>query len=358
MRKRLAVSIAFVVGVGTAVPLVAAGDAPKTEKVTLGDPTLTSGVPGKGPLATAEIRKWLDDPRNHATIEPILPLGLDAGQTTIKGLADNPMTRAKIELGRQLYFDPRLSADGTVSCATCHEPKSGWAAHTKTGEGIRGQKGARNSPVSFNRIVSDAQFWDGRAKSLEEQAVGPIQNPVEMGNTHANCVKTLAAIEGYKLQFERIFGGVSIDAVGKAIATFERAVVTGPSTFDYYERWARYRDVADADLKEDAVLAAKTQEARETYAVHPMSDAAVRGRNLFFGKANCSACHVGANLSDESYRNLGVGMDSEAPDLGRYEVTKDEKDKGKFKTPTCRNVAETAPYMHDGPPVETGRLPK
>ncbi len=348
MRSRTVASFVLVAAAGAAIPLAASGDEPKTERVGLGDPSRTSGIPGAGPLTIDEIRKWLDDPRNHVVLEPILPLGLDAAQGGIKGLAENPMTRAKIELGRQLYFDPRLSADGTVSCATCHDPTMGWAAHTKTGVGIRGQKGGRNSPVSFNRILTDAQFWDGRAKSLEEQAVGPIQNPVEMGNTHEVCAKTVAGIEGYKLQFDRIFGGVTIDAVGKALAAFERAVVTGPSPFDYYERWLRLKDVTAAEIRENPELAALAKLAREEYAAHKMSDSAVNGRNLFFGKANCSACHVGANLSDESYRNIGVGMDAEKPDLGRFEVTKDEKDKGKFKTPTCRNVAQTAPYMHDG----------
>ncbi|MCE9637977.1 MAG: c-type cytochrome [Planctomycetes bacterium] len=314
----------------------------------LGTPLLTAGIPGTGALTTDEIRAWLADPKHHVVIDPILPYGLDAGAGQEKGLATNPLTRAKIELGRQLYFDPRLSADGTVSCATCHDPKAGWAMHTKTGEGIRGQKGGRNSPASYNRILSDLQFWDGRAATLEDQAVGPIANPIEMGNTHEACVKSVAGIEGYKLQFDRIFGGVTIDAVGKALATFERAIITGPSPFDHHERWARFRDVTQAEMNDDLELAALVSEAKEGVTKNPMSASAIRGRDLYFGKANCTKCHVGPNLTDESYRNIGVGMDAKEPDLGRFVVTKVERDRGAFKTPTVRNVAETAPYMHDG----------
>lgn len=318
------------------------------QKVLLGTPELTAGIPGKGPLAVAEIRAWLANPRNHATLQVELPLGLSSGEASMKGLAANPLTRAKIELGRQLYFDPRLSADGTVSCATCHDPNAGWAAHTPTGVGIRGQKGGRNSPASYNRILSDLQFWDGRAKTLEEQAVGPIANPVEMGNTHAACVKTIAGVEGYRLQFERIFGGVTIDAVGKALASFERAVVTGPAPFDYYERANAFRNVTAQDMADDELLGNAARAAREAAAKHPMSQSAVRGRDLYFGKAACSVCHVGANLSDEAFHNLGVGITADKPDLGRFVVTNEPKDRGSFKTPTIRNVAQTAPYMHDG----------
>lgn len=312
------------------------------------DATLTTGIPGEGDLSVAEIRAWLDDPAVHEALTVELPLGLHVGKGQEKGLDANPLTRAKIELGRQLYFDPRLSADGTISCATCHHPDTGWTAHTKTGEGIRGQEGGRNSPVSFNRILSDVQFWDGRAPTLEAQAVGPIENPIEMGSTHAACVEAVNGIEGYRIQFERIFGGVDIDAIGKAIAAFERAVVTGPAPFDYHEDAQRFADVTDEDLADDPDFAAQVKGARDAYAANPMSDSAVRGRGLFFGKANCTACHIGPNLSDETFRNLGVGMDAETPDLGRYEITKVEKDKGCFKTPTVRNVTQTAPYMHDG----------
>ncbi|MCB9922887.1 MAG: c-type cytochrome [Planctomycetaceae bacterium] len=327
------------------------------EKVMLGSPELTAGIPGDGALTTEQIETWLADPKNHATLEVELPLGLSAGAGQIVIPADNPMTRAKIELGRQLYFDKRLSADSTVSCADCHHPDEGYARHTQFGVGIGGQEGGRNSPVSFNRILSGAQFWDGRAASLEEQAVGPIANPIEMGNTHEAAVDTVKKIEGYRLQFAKVFeDGVTIDNIGKAIATFERAIVTGPSPFDYYEpvhaMQVAFKDDLedlealkddDPDLYEDYMAKLKTSEE------HPMSESAKRGREVFFtAKGSCTACHVGANLADEKYHNLGIGMDQEEPDLGRFAVTKDDKDRGAFKTPTVRNIGLTAPYMHDG----------
>jgi cytochrome c peroxidase len=132
---------------------------------------------------------------------------LAAGKEAVYIPADNPLTRAKIELGRQLYFDRRLSVDGTVSCADCHSPAAGYGANTQFGVGVKGQTGNRNSPTSFNRILSKAQFWDGRAKDLEAQAVGPIANPIEMGHSHAAVVKFVTANEGYRIQFEKVFGG-------------------------------------------------------------------------------------------------------------------------------------------------------
>jgi cytochrome c peroxidase len=316
----------------------------------LGSPELTAGIPGEGPLTVEQVRAWLDDPRNHETLEIELPLGLAEGALQVKGLADNPLTRAKIELGRQLYFDTRLSADGTISCASCHDPGEGFARHTPFGVGIKGQTGIRNSPVSFNRILSDKQFWDGRAGSLEEQAIGPIQNPIEMGNTHEACLASLTAIEGYQIQFERIFGAFTIQEVGKALAAFERVLVTGPSPFDYQKQLDAFAALDPESLKEDdPELYESYVQAKAQAEAHPMSDSALRGKELYFSqKASCSACHVGANLTDELYHNLGVGMDAAEPDLGRFAVTMEEKDKGAFKTPTIRNVALTAPYMHDG----------
>ncbi len=328
-----------------------------TETVTLGTAELTSGIPGEGPLKVTEIQAWLDKPENHVTLNVVLPMGLSAGQSAIKGLDKNPLTRAKIELGRQLYFDKRLSADNTISCADCHHPDEGWARHTQFGEGIDGQTGNRNSPVSYNRILSDAQFWDGRAGSLEEQAVGPIANPIEMGNTHEKAVATLKGIEGYVIQFEKIFpDGITIDNVGKALASFERAVVTNPSPYDYNEAILAMRkafgdelDDLEALKEDDPQLHAKYTAALAEAEKHPMSDSAKRGREIFFtAKGGCTACHVGPNLTDEKYHNLGVGMDAAEPDLGRYAVSNEDVDRGAFKTPTIRNVAQTAPYMHDG----------
>jgi cytochrome c peroxidase len=323
-----------------------------SDEVVLGDPALTAGVPGVGLLTAEALDAWLSDPANHKTLKVQLPAGLDAAQANVYIPADNPMTRAKIELGRQLYFDERLSSDNTISCASCHDPFQGYGAETAFGIGVRGQQGGRNSPISYNRILSKSQFWDGRAGSLEEQAVGPVANPIEMGNTHATCVETLKKIPGYNKQFDVIFSdGVTIDNVGMAIATFERAIVTGPAPSDAYDAVIKFEKVFADDLEyldEEPELNAKYTKLKKAVAQSPMSDSAQRGMVLFAGKANCTACHAGANFTDEQYHNLGVGMATDKPDLGRYEVTKDDKDRGAFKTPTLRNVAMSPPYMHDG----------
>ena len=332
-----------------AVPTAGGAAAAARERVMLGDPTLTAGVPGTGPITLEQIDQWLANPKTAVELEPVLPLGLSQGAAQIKGLDKNPLTRAKIELGRQLYFDPRLSVDSTVSCASCHNPVEGYSAHTKTGVGIRDQRGGRNSPVSFNRILSGAQFWDGRADSLEAQAVGPIQNPIEMGFTHEGVVKRLGEMPVYKKQFDKIFGELTIDRVGQAIAAFERVLVTAPSPYDHNEQLQSFAALDADDIAEDADLAAKYAAAKAAVEAQPMSEEAKRGREIFFTeKGNCTACHVGANLADENYHNIGIGMDKPEPDVGRFAVTKDPADTGAFKTPTVRNVALSAPYMHDG----------
>jgi len=333
-----------------------AADAPAAakadKKIVLGPEAseLTSGIPGKGAITAAELQAWLNNPKNHEPIEFDLPLGLAAGASQIRGVEANPLTRAKIELGRQLYFDNRLSGDQTISCASCHDPKFAYAFNTQFGVGIRGLKGNRNSPPAYNRILSDVQFWDGRAGSLEEQALGPIANDIEMGGAHDACVTCLAGIPGYQQQFDKIFGGLTIENVGKAIATFERTLVTGPSPWDYYEQLVPFRDVDLEALEEESPEAfARYKELLAASEAHPMSDSAKRGRDLFFNdKGGCSACHVGANLTDEKFHNLGVGMAAAEPDLGRFVVSGEEKDKGAFKTPTVRNIAHSGPYMHDG----------
>ena len=321
----------------------------------LGKNELAMRIPGSGPLTNEQIADWLSHSENHKPLAVKLPLGLSLGQSQMKGLEKNPLTLAKIELGRQLYFDNRLSSDNTVSCASCHHPQEGFSRHTPTGVGVKGQKGGRNSPVSYNRILSDAQFWDGRADSLEAQAIGPIQNPIEMGNTHDVMVKTLKEIEGYSMQFEKIFpgSGFTIDNVGKAIAAFERTLVTGPAPYDYSEAYKRFATLAPEDLEELKTDSPETytqyEEAKLLAEANPMSESAIRGQELFFSKrVGCSNCHVGANLADEQYHNLGIGMAAKEPDLGRFTETQVEKDKGAFKTPTIRNVALSAPYMHDG----------
>lgn len=250
-----------------------------------------------------------------------VPLGLDADIS--KWIPeDNPLTPAKIELGKKLYFDPRLSVDGTVSCATCHHPQFGFSNGVPVSAGFKGQLGNRNSPTVLNRLYSQAQFWDGRAASLEEQALGPVQNPVEMANTLEGMVGTLNKIAGYKAEFKKAFGSEAITAegVGKAIAAFERTLLSGDSAFDRFQ-------------------------AGDTKA---LSEPAKSGFALFMGKAGCAECHKLPNFTDEEYHNLGVGMDKTNPDLGRYNVTHNVKHKGCFKTPTLRHIAETYPYLHDG----------
>ena len=234
---------------------------------------------------------------------------------------DNPQTDPKVALGRQLFFDPRLSADDTISCATCHEPEHAWANHNAVDIGIQGKKGTRNSGTILDAAYMDVQFWDGRAKTLEEQALGPIHNPVEMGSTLDDVVRKLGAIEGYRAQFQAVFGaGVTTDGIAKAIAAFERTVLSGPSPHDRYVAGDR----------------------------SAMPPSAVRGLRLFNGKARCRTCHGGPMLSDQGFHNIGVGMDRAEPDIGREAVTKDPKDRGRFKTPSLRNLALTWPYMHDG----------
>lgn len=247
-----------------------------------------------------------------------VPLGLQP----IRFPKENPYSPAKWELGRALYFDTRLSADGTVSCATCHDPQKAFTDQAATSKGIKGQFGGRSAPTVINRVYSGAQFWDGRAKTLEEQAVGPMANPIEMGNTHEAIVSNLRQIPGYRAMFQEAFGTgeITIDHAGMAIATFERTVLSGNSAFD------RYRAGNKA----------------------AMTAAQVRGWQVFTDKAKCDQCHEGLNFTLNAFHNLGVGTEKATPDEGRFAVTKNPADWGAFKTPTLRDIANTAPYMHDG----------
>jgi len=248
-----------------------------------------------------------------------IPLGLDEDLNVPE---DNPITREKVELGKLLYFDTRLSDDNTISCATCHDPKKGWTDNEVVSMGIKQQRGPRNAPTVINSTYMLSQFWDGRAKTLEEQAMGPMINPVEMGLAeHDIAVEKIKNTPGYQPLFQKAFGEEpNINNIVKAIASFERTVLGGNSRFDKY------------------------QNGEQT----AMTEQEIRGRELFFGKANCTKCHVGSNFSDSDFHNLGVGMSDPEPDLGRFEVTKKEENKGAFKTPTLRDVTKTAPYMHDG----------
>ena len=201
--------------------------------IRLGSDSLTSGIPGSGTLKMVEVEAWLNKPENHQSLDIELPPALQIGKSQVYIPADNPLTRAKIELGRQIYFDRRFSKNSEVSCADCHHPQFGYAKDTPFGVGVAGQTGNRNSPVAYNRILSKEQFWDGRAGTLEAQAVGPIANPIEMAFTHELAVKFVSENKVYRKQFDKIFGRApNIDDIGRAIASFERVLVTGDSPYD------------------------------------------------------------------------------------------------------------------------------
>ncbi len=238
-----------------------------------------------------------------------------------KDPAENPTTAEKAALGRRLFFEPRLSQDGTVACATCHQPDHGFAGKEPRAIGIRGQVGRRNAPSLFNRTLGAAHFWDGRAATLEEQALKPIEDPLEMGHSVAAVLAFLQKDESYASAFAKAFkDGVTKANLARALAAFERSLHFADSVYDAFIA----ADVAQINAE------------------------AKHGLWLFESKAGCWRCHSGPNFSDEQYRNTGVGWGQEPKDLGRYEVTKKEGDQGRFKTPTLRGAALTPPYMHDG----------
>jgi cytochrome c peroxidase len=288
-----------------------------------------------------------------------VPLGLPADLYASLIPVDNPMTPEKIELGRKLFFDKRLSSDRTVSCATCHDPAQAGATDDPVGVGVRLQKSARNTPTVLNAMFNEQQFWDGRAASLEDQAKMPIINPLEMGvKDHDVLVTNIRAIPEYQAEFAKVFGdrGITVDTIAKALAAFERTQLSGNSPFDRYMTGDR----------------------------NAMSAAAQRGWTLFNGKARCVACHAwnpsSPFFSDFKYHNIGVaaknqnfpalarqarrimeigGAEQEklldqlalAPgtsELGRFLITRQPKDVGAFKTSMLRDIELTAPYFHDG----------
>lgn len=231
----------------------------------------------------------------------------------------NLETPKKISLGKRLFFDPLLSANGRISCASCHVPPKGFADPRPVSIGVGGKRGTRNAPSALNAAYFSRQFWDGRAGSLEEQGIGPLTNPVEMANpsNHA-VVDRLKKKPVYRRLFQSTFGGgVSIDRIVQAIAAYERTLVTPLSAYDQFL------------MGNQSALTPQEK----------------RGFTLFKGKGRCVLCHNGVLLSDQGYHNLGV---EGSKDVGRYAVTHDPLDKGRFRTPGLRNVALTAPYMHDG----------
>ncbi|MHB1606517.1 MAG: cytochrome-c peroxidase [Leptospirales bacterium] len=235
----------------------------------------------------------------------------------------NLQTASKVALGKALFFDPRLSVNGSISCAFCHVPTAGYADPKPVSFGVGGKRGGRNAPSVLNAAYFPLQFWDGRAGSLEEQAIGPLTNPVEMANpNYRSIVLRINKVRSYRVAFYRVFGaGVSVDRIARAIASFERTLVTPNSPYDRYM------------MGEKNALTASQK----------------RGLAIFQGKGRCVTCHNGFLLSDKGYHNLGVPQSgTSSVDVGRYVVTHDTADMGRFRTPSLRNVALTAPYMHDG----------
>ncbi len=234
--------------------------------------------------------------------------------------ADNPLTAERVALGRRLFFDPILSSDRTVACASCHRPDHGFASPDARPKGVGGRTGHRRAPSLLNRAYGTAFFWDGRTGSLEAQALEPITNPDEMGSSVEEAVKRLGADAGYKAEFTKAFGdGVTAANLGKALAAFERVLLRGDRPVDKF---------------------------RERGERNAMTAAELHGLWLYESKGQCWRCHSGKNFTDEGFHNTGVGWGS--TDLGRFAVTWRDADRGRFKTPTLRGVALSPPYMHDG----------
>jgi cytochrome c peroxidase len=254
--------------------------------------------------------------------------GLEAIPKAYQQIPDNPMNQDKLELGWLLFFDPRLSASGLISCNTCHNIGTGGDDNLPTSVGHGWQKGPRNAPTVFNAVYNTAQFWDGRAEDLKEQAKGPVQAGVEMANEPAQVVATLSSMPEYVERFARAFPGeeepVTFDNMAKAIETFEVTLITPDAPFD---RW----------LGGDGTALSAAQQA---------------GLELFIDKG-CAACHSGRNLGGQGYYPFGLikkpGADILPPeDKGRFQVTKTASDEYVFRAAPLRNVALTAPYFHSG----------
>jgi cytochrome c peroxidase len=260
---------------------------------------------------------------------PRLPPGLDLYRPVPE---ENPITPAKIALGRRLFHDRRLSRDGSRSCASCHDPRRAFTDGRTLAVGPAGAVGRRNVPTIVNRAWGRSFFWDGRASTLEQQALLPILNPIELGALPDDVV-TLSRSRAYRDDFQKAFGADPVlDDVARALATYVRTIVAGDSPYDRF--------------------AAGDESA--------LGRSARRGLGLFTGRAGCAACHSGPTFTDEQFHNTGVAWrpstgsgqvpstGSEPSDIGRAAVSGRDDDRGAFKTPTLREVARTAPYMHDG----------
>jgi cytochrome c peroxidase len=239
---------------------------------------------------------------------------------------ENPLTWDAIALGERLFFDPGLSADGTIRCASCHRPEHSFSDTARISRGVYGRRGERNAPALINRAYGRAFFWDGRTTTLESQVLHPIRDSVEMGQPIPVLIERLRADHSYRSAFARSYGAGPIDsqAVARALASYVRTLRSGNASID---RWR------DGDTT-------------------ALSGSERRGLALFSGQAGCISCHVGPNFTDEEFHNTGVSARAARyaarQDPGRARVTGRVGDVGAFKTPTLRDVARTAPYMHDG----------
>lgn len=228
---------------------------------------------------------------------------------------------ARVELGRKLFSDPLLSSDRTVSCASCHKPEKAFADDVAFSLGVGGAKGERNTPTLLNVGGRTSMFWDGRAETLEDQAIFPIENPVEMNLPIAEAVERIEASEDYKQLFGAAYEGkITPRTIGRALAAFQKTLKSFDTPYDSF------------NLGDDAAI----------------SESAKRGRLLFIGKAKCADCHSGNDFTSERFRNIGLFDGNQLNDRGRGKVTGNPNDDGQFKVPTLRNVAVTAPYMHNG----------
>ena len=248
-----------------------------------------------------------------------VPLGLDL----YRRVPDkNPLSAAKIALGRRLFFDSVLAQDRKVACASCHQPERAFTDGRAVSVGVSGRVGTRHVPTLVNRTYGESFFWDGRITNLEEQVVQPIQHPKELSMTLEAVVGRLKGDADYPGLFRLAFGRpVNAEDLARALASYVRTILSGDAPIDRYM------------AGDSTALAAKARQ----------------GLQLFRGRANCTSCHLGPSFSDERFHNTGVAFrDGELADLGRFVVTGDDDDRGAFKTPTLREVARTAPYMHDG----------
>jgi cytochrome c peroxidase len=265
------------------------------------------------PVLVLGIAAFATFPSAAQTLRLAIPLGLDERALIVP--EDNALSAEKIALGKQLFFDRRWSKNRSVSCASCHDPSKGWSDERRFSLDHEGKPTARHAPTVINRGFSRVEGWIGHRGSTEELLLNlPFTSP-------ETVAANLATVKDYERQFQRVFGtGVTAESVAKAIAAYQRTILSGNSAYD------RYR-AGDAGA---------------------LSTSQKRGLALFEGKARCARCHSGFNFSDEGYHNIGVGMDRSDFDPGRYLVTRRNVNRGAFKTPTLRDAARRRPYMHDG----------